>query len=88
MPTLWAALSRATVLRRRERPSAPMRRCGLCRHFRNDARYLETAIPGLSSLSSASASVRADDGICTLRERYLSAHGACTDFAPAGESAQ
>ncbi len=40
-------------------------------------------MPGLSSLSSAAASVRADDGICLLRARYLSARASCTRFAAA-----
>jgi hypothetical protein len=57
--------------------------CGSCRHFRNDAAYLEAAIPGLASLSSASASVRADDGLCLLRDRYLSARASCARFAAA-----
>jgi len=63
-------------------PKAPHPRCGACRHFRNDARYLETAFPGLTSLSSAFASVRGDDGICLHHERYLSARSGCGDFSP------
>jgi hypothetical protein len=47
--------------------------CGSCRHFRYDPAYLEAAIPGLSSLSSATASGRADDGLRLHRHRYLSA---------------
>jgi hypothetical protein len=58
------------------------RRCGSCRHFRNDPQYLEAAIPGLSSFSSGAASVRADDGLCLERERYLSARASCGFFAP------
>ena len=58
-------------------------RCGACRHFRNDAGYLETAFAGLTSLSSAYSSVRADDGICVRHDRYLSARACCADFAPA-----
>jgi hypothetical protein len=57
--------------------------CGACGHFRNDIAYLEAAIPGLASLSSGAASVRADDGLCQLRDRYLSARAWCADFAAA-----
>ncbi|MGD0563200.1 MAG: hypothetical protein ABSA66_08925 [Roseiarcus sp.] len=63
--------------------SAPQTFCGSCRHFRNDPAYLEAAIPGLSSLSSGAASVRADDGLCLHRDRYLSARASCAHFAAA-----
>jgi hypothetical protein len=59
-----------------------VRRCGRCGHFRNDPAYLEAAMPGLSSLSSATASVRADDGVCVRHDRYLSARSWCADFTP------
>jgi len=57
--------------------------CRSCRHFRNDAAYLETAFAGLTSLSSAFGSVRSDDGICLRHDRYLSARSFCSDFSPA-----
>jgi hypothetical protein len=47
--------------------------CGSCAHFRNDPAYLETLFSGLSSLSSAYASVRGDDGHCRRHDRYLGA---------------
>ena len=56
------------------------RRCGACVHFRNEPEYLEAAFPGLASLSSAYGSVRGDDGLCVLRDRYLGAHCSCPDF--------
>jgi hypothetical protein len=56
--------------------------CGCCRHFRNDAATIEATIAGLASLSSATASVRADDGVCTLRGIYLSAAACCGRFSP------
>ena len=56
------------------------KRCGACGYFRNDAAYLEAAIPGLSSLSSAKASVRDEDGVCLRHDRYLSARAWCPDF--------
>ena len=55
-------------------------KCATCAHFRNDPAYLEREIPGFASMSSAHASVRADDGICTLHERYLSARASCSSF--------
>jgi len=62
-------------------------RCGACGSFRNDAAYLEAAIPGLSSLSSATASVRVQDGICLRHDRYLSARASCPDFTPVSGAA-
>jgi hypothetical protein len=35
----------------------------------------------LSSLSSAYASVRGEDGLCLLHDRYLGANSCCADFA-------
>jgi hypothetical protein len=56
------------------------RRCGYCAHFRNDRAYLEAAMPGLASMSSGDASVRADDGVCLRHDRYLSARASCAEF--------
>ncbi len=61
-------------------------RCGDCRHFRNDPVYLEDAIKGLSALSSAWASVRAEDGICLLHDRYLSSEASCDRFQHANST--
>jgi hypothetical protein len=57
------------------------RQCRACRHFRNDAAYLEIAFAGLTSLSSADGSVRSEDGLCLRHQRYLSARCCCPDFA-------
>jgi len=65
---------------------ARLGKCRDCRHFRNDPEYLEGAIKGLSALSSASASVRAEDGLCLFHDRYLSADSSCSDFAPSRTS--
>jgi len=46
-------------------------------HFRADPQELENAIPGLRSFGSAFAAVRADDGLCALHDRYLSATAHC-----------
>ena len=62
------------------------RTCRQCRHFRNDAQYLETAFPGLASMSSGYGSVRADDGICTRHDRYLNAESSCVQFSGIVES--
>jgi hypothetical protein len=58
----------------------PRAACRSCRHFHNDPAYLEAEIPGLSALSSAYASVRADDGICTLHGRLQNARSWCPSF--------
>jgi hypothetical protein len=54
--------------------------CGDCRHFRGNAADLEAALPGLSSLSSAYASARGEDGICEHHERYVGARSWCDRF--------
>lgn len=62
---------------------APTRKpaCGACRFFRNDPAYLEAAFPGMASMGSGHASVKADDGICLRHDRYHSAHASCDEFA-------
>jgi len=55
-------------------------RCLRCSHFRNSPRYLEAAIPGLRVMGSGHASVRKDDGLCLLRDLYLSADACCDAF--------
>jgi len=57
--------------------AAETRECRACRHFRNDAKFLETAFPGLTSMSSGFGSTRADDGICLRHDRYLGARASC-----------
>jgi hypothetical protein len=54
--------------------------CGQCKHFQNAAKQVEAALPGLSSLSSAYAAVRCDDGICAVHERYIAASSVCPAF--------
>jgi hypothetical protein len=54
--------------------------CGQCKHFQNAAKQLEAALPGLSSLSSAYAAVRSDDGLCAVHERYIAASSICPAF--------
>jgi len=80
MKRLSHAFSQLRGLGRRRPAPLDANRCGACGHFRNDPAYLEAAIPGLSCLSSGSASVRADDGLCLRHDRYLGADRCCADF--------
>jgi hypothetical protein len=57
--------------------------CRGCAHFCNDPAYLEAIFPGMSALSSAWGSTRAEDGLCRRHDRYLSADAGCSDFTPA-----
>jgi hypothetical protein len=59
--------------------------CIDCRRFEHAPAALEAALPGLSSLSSAYAAVRADDGLCGLHRRYVTAASSCPQFAGARE---
>ncbi len=65
-----------TELRARARYAA-------CVHFRDDADFIEQALPGLGALSSARGSVRVDDGICQRHDQFVSARGGCGEFTPA-----
>jgi len=62
-------------------PARAAQTCANCRHFRSDPRELEARIPGLLTFGSAHASVRADDGLCVVHDRYLSAASSCATFA-------
>jgi hypothetical protein len=76
----WKRLARALGRRPSGAPvAAPPRQCGSCRHFRNDPLYLEGAIPGLTSLSSGSASVRANDGLCLMHGRFVGDRFSCRE---------
>ena len=57
--------------------------CGTCKHFRNDPAYIEEAFRGLTSFSSGYASARADDGLCTKHDLYLSADCHCWQYKSA-----
>ena len=57
-------------------------RCRNCRHFRNDAAFVESAFAGLSALGSAWGSTCSDDGLCLRHDRHLSADSYCPDFTP------
>jgi hypothetical protein len=60
--------------------------CTLCRHFNQSPADVEAAFPGLWSLSSAYASVRADDGTCAVHDRYVAASSVCARYAEAGSA--
>jgi fructose-bisphosphate aldolase class 1 len=55
--------------------------CRTCRHFLSVPVAVEDAVPGLASLSSGYASVRADDGLCALHDRYVAARSVCDCFS-------
>jgi hypothetical protein len=55
--------------------------CARCRHFNGRPLEIEAALPGLSSLSSGYASVRDQDGLCALHDRYVAARSVCALIA-------
>ncbi len=57
-----------------------VRRCGGCRHFSGSARQIEALLPGLRSLSSAYGAVRAEDGLCSVHARYVTAYSGCEAY--------
>ncbi|MGD0886912.1 MAG: hypothetical protein ABSA46_18880 [Thermodesulfovibrionales bacterium] len=60
--------------------------CIDCGFFRNDPVMIETAFPGLNSLSSAYSSVRAESGICDRLDLFVSSRYGCTFFVQADNS--
>jgi hypothetical protein len=52
--------------------------CSRCVHFRGTATELEALLPGLRTLSSAYGSVRSQDGVCHLHQRYVAADASCS----------
>jgi hypothetical protein len=56
--------------------------CRACVYFEDDAAAIERGLPGLIPLSSAHGASRADDGLCSLHDRYLRASASCGSFAP------
>lgn len=55
-------------------------KCLGCRFFDNNPVSIERGFPGLNSLSSAYASVRAESGICSRLDRFISSNYGCTYF--------
>jgi len=55
-------------------------RCGSCRYFCQAPHEIESQLPGMRSLGSGYASVRAADGICRRHDRYLGAASHCAHY--------
>lgn len=55
--------------------------CFGCKYFSNSPEYMEKIYPGMKSMSSGHASVRKDDGICSLHDLYLSASAYCDQYS-------
>jgi len=56
--------------------------CIGCRHFHNAPQDLEDAFPGLVTMGSGHSSVRAEDGLCVVHDRYVTATHMCARFLP------
>lgn len=62
--------------------SAPAARCDRCRYFDQAASHIEAQLGALTSMGSGYSSVRADDGLCQLHDRYLAAACHCRAYEP------
>jgi hypothetical protein len=60
--------------------AAPEQSCGSCRYFCQSPHEIESQMPGMRSLGSGHASVRAADGICRRHDRYLGAASLCAGY--------
>lgn len=60
--------------------------CQHCEYFVIDPKELETLIPGLSIVSSAYGSVRADTAYCKFNDVFLISTLACQGFKPLSSS--
>jgi len=58
--------------------------CGGCRHFVGTAAGLEREVAGLNILSSAYGSVRAETGLCRLRDMFCVPEHGCERFEQGG----
>ena len=54
--------------------------CLNCFYFNNNPEYIEQVFPGLIVLGSGYSSVKRDDGICQINDRYLSGNNVCNGF--------
>jgi hypothetical protein len=54
--------------------------CFPCTHFCDDPARIEAELPGLSILSSAHASVRAQDGLCLRHDLLINGRRRCSSF--------
>lgn len=73
----------ATILRAMADPNPPptCQTCHACSHFCSDPALIEAELPGLATLSSGYASVRAKDGLCKLHDRLVNGLRRCDGFA-------
>jgi hypothetical protein len=55
--------------------------CADCLYFNGSPLDVEAAFPGLASLSSGYAAVRAADGLCAMHDRYVAATSRCALIA-------
>ena len=55
--------------------------CFGCKYFNNSPEFMERTYPGIKSMSSGHASVRKDDGICSMHDLYLSADAHCDQYS-------
>lgn len=54
--------------------------CADCMHFVNAPARIEAMIPGLTTMGSARASVRGEDGICIALDLIVSGRDTCGRF--------
>jgi len=54
--------------------------CLNCVYFNNAPEYIESVFKGMRVLGSGYASVKKDDGICELKDIYLSGNNVCKEF--------
>jgi hypothetical protein len=54
--------------------------CLDCSQFISAPRDIEAALPGLASLSSGYAAVRANDGLCARHDRYVAGSSICAQY--------
>ncbi len=55
--------------------------CARCRWFETGRDRIEAAVPGLTVLGSAFASVGGDDGLCRVHDTIQSPRDRCAGFA-------
>lgn len=57
--------------------------CGSCVHFRNDPASLKTVLAGVTGCDPACGSIPADNGLCVLHDRCLTARSWCARYEKA-----
>jgi hypothetical protein len=72
-----------TILRETLKAAAREQPCRPCTHFCDDPARQERELPGLTALSSTSASVRDQDGLCLRHGLIINGRRRCPAFSPA-----